>query len=81
MSQNEIGGIKFVNISNWNEVLLKAKNEGKYIFVDCFATWCGPCKEMDKNVYPMDKVGLLVNEKFISVRLQMDSTGKGSRKM
>ena len=26
------------------KALQKAKEEGKYVFMDCYTTWCGPCK-------------------------------------
>jgi len=66
-------GVTFEHGLTWQEVLQKAKQENKYIFVDCYATWCGPCKWMDKNIYPVDSVGTLMNGKFISVRVQMDT--------
>ncbi len=72
--QHEGSGIIWVSNLNWQQVLKKAKKENKYIFVDCFTTWCGPCKKMDKNVYENDSVGTLLNAKFISVKVQMDST-------
>lgn len=67
-------GIHWTTNLSWSQVKQKAKAENKYIFMDCYATWCGPCKAMDKEIYPDDKVGALVNEKFISVKVQMDST-------
>src|SRR5580658_3781664 len=66
-------GIVFKNDLTWEQVLQKAKTENKYIFVDCYASWCGPCKWMDRNVYVNDTVGKLVNDKFISVKIQMDT--------
>jgi hypothetical protein len=42
--------------------------------MDCFATWCIPCKEMEKNVFSKKNVGEFFNEHFISVRLQMNKT-------
>jgi thioredoxin-related protein len=72
--QHEGAGIIWVNSLNWQQVRKKAKKENKYIFVDCFTTWCGPCKKMDKDVYDNDSVGDFLNTKFISVKLQMDST-------
>ncbi len=67
-------GILFENSLNWQQILLKAKAENKFIFVDCFATWCGPCKQMDKEVFSSKNVGAFFNERFISVKLQMDTT-------
>ncbi len=72
-AQNE-SGIQFENKLSWSQVKEKAATENKYIFVDVFATWCGPCKQMDKDVYPNDTVGDFMNDKFISVKVQMDST-------
>jgi len=66
-------GISFEHNLSWQEVLQKAKKENKYVFVDCYATWCGPCKWMDRNIYPIDSVGTFMNDRFISVRMQMDT--------
>jgi thioredoxin-related protein len=73
-AQEEEKGIKWTTGLSWEQVKQKAKQENKYIFMDCYATWCGPCKKMDKETYPDEKVGELVNEKFIAVKVQMDST-------
>lgn len=74
-AQTEIGsekGINWVSNMSWEQVKEKAKIENKYIFVDAYATWCGPCKMMDKDVFPNDTVAAFMNDKFISVKLQMD---------
>lgn len=67
-------GLDFVKGLTWEQVKAKAKKENKYIFVDCYATWCGPCKVMDRFVYPLNIVGDAMNGQFIAVKLQMDST-------
>jgi thioredoxin-related protein len=67
-------GIKFVEGLNWNQIQAKAKTESKYIFIDCFATWCGPCKQMDKDIYQNEEVGNYVNGNFVSIKIQMDTT-------
>lgn len=69
-------GIQFSEGLSWDQIKEKAKSENKFIFVDCYATWCQPCKEMDKKIYIGERVGKSVNEKFISVKVQFDSTKK-----
>ncbi|MBO9572856.1 MAG: thioredoxin family protein, partial [Chitinophagaceae bacterium] len=66
-------GVKFTDGLTWEQIKTKAKKENKYIFVDCYATWCAPCKEMDKYVYPLEVVGQATNKDFISVKVQIDS--------
>ncbi|MBB5437282.1 thioredoxin-related protein [Pedobacter sp. AK017] len=65
-------GIQWTTGLSWEEIKQKAKQEKKYIFLDVYATWCGPCKEMDKYVYPNDTVGEFFNDRFISVKVQTD---------
>lgn len=74
-------GIRFKENLSWTEILSMAKKENKFIFIDCYATWCGPCKLMDNNVYPTYRVGNFANEHFVSIRLQMDSTLHDSQKV
>lgn len=68
-------GINFVD-SAWNNLLAKAKNENKLIFMDAFTTWCGPCKMMAKNVFPDRQVAALYNRNFINVAMDMEK-GEG----
>jgi thiol-disulfide isomerase/thioredoxin len=70
----EENGIRFEQALSWEEVLEKAKRENKFIFVDVFATWCAPCKQMDKEVYSSDTTGEFINKTFISVKVQLDTT-------
>lgn len=67
-------GIHFERELSWKEVQAKAKAENKYIFMDCFTTWCGPCKYMSSNIFPQEEVGKYFNEHFVSVQVQMDKT-------
>ncbi len=67
-------GISFEHNTTWAKVKEQAKAENKYIFVDAFTTWCGPCKWMSENVFPQEKVGTFFNENFVNLKIQMDET-------
>lgn len=68
-------GMKFVDLS-FDEVLKKAKQEGKYVFMDCYTTWCGPCKMMSNQVFPLKYVGDYMNQHFVNVKIDMEK-GEG----
>ena len=68
-------GIHFTD-SSWQTLLAKAKNEHKLIFMDAHTTWCGPCKWMDKNVFPEDDVAAVYNHNFINAHTDMEK-GEG----
>jgi len=74
----ENSGIQFEHTLRWEQIKAKAKAENKYIFVDVFTTWCGPCKHMAKDVFPLKEVGDFFNANFINVKVQMDSTKNDS---
>ena len=65
-------GIKF-ETGSWNEMLAKAKAENKLIFVDVYTQWCGPCKNVAKNVFPQQKLGDVYNEQFINFQIDAES--------
>jgi thioredoxin-related protein len=67
-------GIHWTTGLSWEQIKQKAKAENKYIFLDIFTTWCGPCKMLDKTVFTNDTVGDFFNQHFISVKVQMDRT-------
>lgn len=68
-------GIHFFE-GSMKEAMVKAKEEKKYIFLDAYASWCGPCKTMEKEVYTDRKVSKYFNNKFISVKIDMEK-GEG----
>lgn len=68
-------GMKFVDLT-FDEVLKKAKQEGKLVFMDCYTTWCGPCKMMSNQVFPLKFVGDFMNEHFVNVKIDMEK-GEG----
>src|ERR1700704_35435 len=69
-------GIRFSDDLSWTQIVAKASAENKYIFMDCFTTWCGPCRAMRDGIFPRKEVGDSYNGKFICVSVQMDTTKK-----
>ena len=66
-------GINFRNIT-FTEALEQAATEGKPVFLDCYTEWCGPCKRMDADVFPQKEIGDFFNEKFISIKIDMEKS-------
>ena len=58
------------------KALEKAKIENKYVFVDCYTSWCGPCKMMAADILPLKEVGEYMNATFVSVKFDMEK-GEG----
>ncbi len=57
----------------YDEGLAKAKKEGKHIFIDFTAKWCGYCKKMDKTTFIEPEIVKLLNNDFVSVQVDGDS--------
>lgn len=58
--------------TKWAQVMQKAKKENKIIFLDCYTSWCGPCKWMEKNIYTNDTVADFYNSNFICMKIDME---------
>jgi thioredoxin-related protein len=81
IAQSHNSGINFLPAMSWHEIKARAKAENKYIFVDCYATWCKPCKLMDSLIYPDSEVGIVMDSAFISVKIQMDSSKRDNEEV
>ncbi|HMV23659.1 MAG TPA: thioredoxin family protein [Saprospiraceae bacterium] len=64
-------GIEFFH-GSFSEAIEKAKNEEKLIFMDAYASWCGPCKRMASMVFTQSVVGEFYNAKFINMKVDME---------
>ena len=63
--------IQFVE-KPWQEILETARKENKLIFLDAFASWCGPCKWMAANIFTNDSIADYFNNTFICVSIDME---------
>lgn len=64
-------GIRF-ETGGLQEALAKARKENKAVFVDCYTSWCGPCKMMSSKVFPDKQAGDFFNPRFISLKIDME---------
>ena len=60
------------------EMFATAAQQGKLIFMDCYASWCGPCKQMAQEVFTQDDVADFFNENFYCAKYDMEK-GEGLR--
>lgn len=68
-------GITFFE-GSFAEAQAKAKAEGKKIFMDCYTSWCGPCRMMAANIFTKQDVGECYNARFVCVKYDMEQ-GEG----
>ncbi|MCK4921082.1 MAG: thioredoxin family protein [Bacteroidales bacterium] len=60
---------EIVTESEWKSALKEADNSGKLIFLDIYATWCGPCKYLESTIYPDVELGKYYNSHFINLKM------------
>lgn len=65
-------GIEFFH-GTWEQALQKSAEKKKPIFLDVYATWCGPCKMLMGITFPDKKVGEYFNAHFINVEIDGES--------
>ena len=75
VSEQNNTGIIFTAVS-WNDALEKVKAAHKYIFVDAYASWCGPCKMLKATTFKNKEVAAFFNENFINFSIDMEK-GEG----
>ncbi|MDT3404042.1 thioredoxin 1 [Mucilaginibacter terrae] len=63
--------INFIE-NSWPEALKQAAAQNKYIFVDAYASWCGPCKMLKATTFKNKNAATFYNQNFINVALDME---------
>lgn len=51
----------------------KAKSENKLVFVDCYTTWCGPCKMLKQYTFKNVILGDYMKENYVSLAVDMET--------
>ena len=68
-------GIKFFE-GDLASVKKEAQKENKFIFIDAYTTWCGPCKWLSKSIFTQKEVGDFFNKNFVCYSMDMEK-GEG----
>jgi Highly conserved protein containing a thioredoxin domain len=69
-------GIHFLSDSTLQSALVKARQEHKLLFIDCYTSWCGPCKYMASTVFPKPEVGSFYNQHFLNWKIDCEKVKK-----
>lgn len=70
-------GIEFFH-GSFAEAQNVAEENEKLIFMDGYATWCGPCKWMARKSFTDPEVGAVFNKAFVNLKMDMEK-GEGPR--
>ncbi len=62
--------------ADYKHVLASAKASKKKIFIDAYASWCAPCKELQKVTFKDTKAASYFNKNFINMRIDVEK-GEG----
>jgi thiol-disulfide isomerase/thioredoxin len=64
--------INFMN-GDWDSVMQQAIEQNKLIFVDVYADYCPPCKQMDAQVFTNKEVAVFYNKNFINYKVNLSN--------
>ncbi|MDE6070828.1 MAG: thioredoxin family protein [Alistipes sp.] len=46
--------------------------QGKLVFIDLYASWCPPCKMMERVVFSRKDIGRFMDERFVAAKYDTD---------
>lgn len=50
-----------------------ADEKGLPVFVDLYADWCGPCRDMEATVFSRKEVGEFMSQHFVALKIDIES--------
>lgn len=61
-----------VKWTSFDEGMKTAAEKNLPVYVEFYATWCPPCKEMARTTFRNTDVAKMLNEEFVSVKVDID---------
>src|SRR5437762_213273 len=65
---------------SFDKAVEAAKEEDKIVFIDFYATWCGPCKMLDAMTFSDERVEKFIKEKTVAIKVDVEKEQDLARK-